>query len=162
MKKTLFIASLCLITTLGYSQTNQNGDREEMVSPPKAIDEAVDMVSANNKSKLATTQIVKAMLKSNFKKLDTTMLKNTIGMLGDCHRKGELYNNMRVVMMSTPAEAYKSDNIEAAKKIASSINDEIDFKMYNSLLLKWQMLLKPAALGAKWPTMEAAWKSNLQ
>ncbi len=161
MKKTVLIICLSAITTFGFSQINQSGDREEMVAP-KAIDENADMVSANNKSKLATIQIVKAMLNSNFKKLDTNLLKNTVAMLGDCKKKGELFNNMRVVIVSTPVEAYKSENTEAGKKIAAALNDETDFKMYNSLLLKWQMLLKPAALGASWPTMEAAWKNNLK
>jgi len=161
MKKTLLIVALSFVTQFGFSQTNQSGDREEFPSP-KAIDETNEKMPVNNNSKQATIQIVKAMQGSKFSKLDTTLLRNTINLLGECKKKNELINCLRVIISSTPSEAYKSESAEEGKKMTQMLTDESDFNQYNSLLLKWQMLLKPAALGAKWPTIEPTWRSSLQ
>jgi len=39
---------------------------------------------------------------------------------------------------------------------------DVDYPGFNSLIMKWEMLLKPECFDAVWKTNEANWKKDIQ
>jgi hypothetical protein len=184
MKKTLFIASLCLITTLGYSQTKTpaktapksnnnvvnpalskpNGSvaGSEKIAKPASSQGAAPETNPIDNSKALASELLNSLLRSENKAIDKEQLGSTISLIGGANNNDELYNAMRMIIESTPAEAYKSGNAEAGRQIAGNFNSDLELGGFNSLLMKWEMLLNPTCYAAAWKTNSVKWKKQIQ
>ena len=186
MKKTLFIASLCLITTLGYSQTKPS---ESAASKPKEnvmqpvvekkaeVNAPADKKAKQNKSKAKATtpktdqlkkskgialQLIQSLLKSDSRLISKEVLADATKMITESSDKEGLFNVFRIVMKATPDQAYKSYNSEAGRLMTGEFAQDVDYAGFNSLIMKWEMLLSPECFDAAWSTNEAKWKKDIQ
>jgi hypothetical protein len=186
MKKTLFIVSLGLITTLGYSQTtptdNSAPKKEENVLQPivqkktevaspsdkKAkqnktkVKAAVPKAEQLKKSKAISMQLIQSLSKSESRLISKDVLNESMKMITEANDIEALFTVFRIVMKATPDQAYKSNNAEAGRLMTGEFTQDVDCAGLNSLIMKWEMLLKPECFDAAWKTNEAKWKKDIQ
>jgi hypothetical protein len=186
MKKTLFIVSLGLITTLGYSQTtpteNSAPKKEENVLQPivqkkteaaspsdkKAkqnktkVKATVPKAEQLKKSKALSTQLIQSLSKSENILISKDVLNDATKMITEGNDIEALFTVFRIVMKATPDQAYKSNNAEAGRLMTGEFTLDVDYPAFNSLIMKWEMLLKPECFDAAWKTNEAKWKKDIQ
>jgi hypothetical protein len=186
MKKTLFIASLCLITTLGYSQTsptdNSAPKKEENVLQPivqkkTEVASPSDKKAKQNKTKVKATvpkgeqlkkskaismQLIQSLSKSESTLISKDVLNEAMKMITEGNDIEALFTVFRIVMKATPDQAYKSNNAEAGRQMTGEFTLDVDYPAFNSLIMKWEMLLKPECFDAAWKTNEAKWKKDIQ
>jgi hypothetical protein len=186
MKKTLFIASLCLITTLGYSQTsptdNSAPKKEENVLQPivqkkTEVASPSDKKAKQNKTKVKATvpkgeqlkkskaismQLIQSLSKSESTLISKDVLNEAMKMITEGNDIEALFTVFRIVMKATPDQAYKSNNAEAGRQMTGEFTLDVDYPGFNSLIMKWEMLLKPECFDAAWKTNEAKWKKDIQ
>jgi hypothetical protein len=168
MKKTLLIACLSVMTTVGFSQskpaakpapkpsnkTTQPANTQGNAAAPEA--------NPIDNSKALAGELLTSILKSESKTFDKEQLKNSVSMIAGANNNDELINAMRSVIESAPAEAYKSGNVEAGRQMTANFNGELELGGFNSLLLKWEMLLNPTCFDAAWKTNSVKWKKQIQ
>jgi hypothetical protein len=186
MKKTLFIVSLGLITTLGYSQTtptdNSAPKKEENVLQPivqKKTEAASpsDKKAKQNKTKVKATvpkaeqlkkskaismQLIQSLSKSESTLISKDVLNEAMKMITESNDIEALFTVFRIVMKASPDQAYKSNNAEAGRQMTGEFTLDVDYSALNSLIMKWEMLLKPECFDAAWKTNEAKWKKDIQ
>ena len=186
MKKTLFIASLVLTTTLGYSQTsptdNSAPKKEENVLQPivqkkTEVASPSDKKAKQNKTKVKATvpkgeqlkkskaismQLIQSLSKSESTLISKDVLNEAMKMITEGNDIEALFTVFRIVMKATPDQAYKSNNAEAGRQMTGEFTLDVDYPAFNSLIMKWEMLLKPECFDAAWKTNEAKWKKDIQ
>lgn len=190
MKKTLFIASLGLITTLGYSQStptnNAAPNQKENVLKPATEKETevaspsdfttthlIEIPTANaeqdklqreqlKKSKAISMQLMQSLSKSNSTIISKDLLNEAIKMINEGSDIEALFTVFRTMMKATPDQAYKSNNAEAGHIMTGAFTQDVDYPALNSLIMKWEMLLKPECFDAAWKTNEANWKKDIK
>ena len=189
MKKTLFIASLCLITTLGYSQTtptdNSAPKKEENVLQPivqkkTEVASPSDKKAKQNKTKVKATvpkaeqvkkskaiamQLIQSLSKSESTLISKDILNDAMKMITAITESSDMegmFTIFRIVMKATPDQAYKSNNAAAGRQMTGEFTLDVDYPALNSLIMKWEMLLKPECFDAAWKTNEAKWKKDIQ
>ena len=186
MKKTLFIATLCLVTTFGYSQTTpENGtapkqnenvmqpivEKKTEVNTPtdkKAkqnktkVKAAVPKAEQLKKSKAISMQLIQSLSKSDSRLISKDVLTDAMKMITESSEIENLFTVFRIVMKATPDQAYKSNNAEAGRQMTGEFTQDIEYSGFNSLIMTWEMLLKPECFDAAWKTNEAKWKKDIQ
>ena len=186
MKKTLLITCLSLITTIGFSQTkiptkaapksNNNATQPASNKPAGAAsgsekfakpadsqgNSAAPETNPIDNSKVIAIDLINALLKSESKLMDKEQLSSAATMIASANNNDELYNALRMVIESAPAGVYKSGNVDAGRQMAGNFNSDLELGSFNSLLLKWEMLLNPVCFDAAWKTNEAKWKKQIQ
>lgn len=186
MKKTLLIASLGLITTLGYTQTTPTDNsapkpqenalkpivekKAEVASPSdkKAkqnktkVKAAVPKAEQLKKSKVLSTQLIQSLSKSDSRLISKDILTDAIKMITESNEIENLFNVFRIVMKATPDQAYKSSNAEEGRIMTGEFNLDVDYAAFNGIIMKWEMLLKPECFDAAWKTNEVKWKKDIQ
>jgi hypothetical protein len=186
MKKTLFIVSLGLITTLGYSQTtppdNSAPKKEENVLQPivqkkTEVASPSDKKAKQNKTKVKATvpkaeqlkkskaismQLIQSLSKSESRLISKDVLNDATKMITVGNDIEALFTVFRIVMKATPDQAYKSNNADAGRQMTGEFTLDVDYPALNSLIMKWEMLLKPECFDAAWKTNEAKWKKDIQ
>ncbi|MFM2155962.1 MAG: hypothetical protein RL516_711 [Bacteroidota bacterium] len=186
MKKTLFIASLSLITTLGYSQTTPTDNsapkqqenvlqpivqkKTEVASPSdkKAkqnktkVKAAIPKAEQLKKSKAISMQLIQSLSKSESILISKNVLNDAMKMITESNDIEGLFSVFRIVMKASPDQAYKSNNAEAGRLMTGDFTLDVDYPGFNSLIMKWEMLLKPECFDAAWKTNEAKWKKDIQ
>jgi hypothetical protein len=186
MKKTLFIATLCLVTTFGYSQTTpENGtapkQNENVLQPivekKTEVNAPTDKKAKQNKNKVKAAppktdqlkkskgialQLIQSLLKSDSRLISKDVLTDATKMITESSDKEGLFNVFRIVMKATPDQAYKSYNAEAGRLMTGEFTQDIEYAGFNSLIMKWEMLLNPECFDAAWSTNEAKWKKDIQ
>jgi hypothetical protein len=186
MKKTLFIASLSLITTLGYAQTTPTDNsavkpkenalqpnvqkKKEVASPSDKkskqnqtkVKAAVPLAEQLKKSKAISMQLLQSLSKSESILISKNVLNDAMKMITESNEIGNLFNAFRIVMKATPDQAYKSSNAQQGRIMTNEFTPDVDYPGFNSLIMKWEMLLKPECFDAAWKTNEAKWKKDIQ
>ena len=186
MKNTLFIGSLCLITTLGYTQTTPTNNsapkpqenvlqpivekKAEVIAPAdkkakqnknkaKAAAPKTDQLK---KSKGIALQLIQSLLKSDSRLISKEVLADATRMITESSDKEGLFNVFRIVMKATPDQAYKSYNSEAGRLMTGEFAQDVEYAGFNSLIMKWEMLLNPECFDSAWKTNEVKWKKDIQ
>jgi gas vesicle protein len=186
MKKTLLIASLGLITTLGYSQTTPTGNsapkpqenalkpivekKTEVASPSdkkakqnkKKVKASVPMAEQLKKSKAISMQLIQSLSKSESTLISKNVLNDAMKMITESNEIGNLFNAFRIVMKATPDQAYKSSNAQEGRIMTNEFTPDVDYAAFNGIIMKWEMLLKPECFDAAWKTNEVKWKKDIQ
>lgn len=186
MKKTALIICLSAITTFGFSQTKPAGKTapkpssnatqpasnkpagaasgsEKLTKPADSQgNSAAPETNPIDNSKVIATDLLNALLKSESKLMDKEQLSSALSMVASANNTDELYNALRMVIESAPAGVYKSGNVDAGRQMAGNFNSDLELGSFNSLLLKWEMLLNPVCFDAAWKTNEAKWKKQIQ
>jgi len=186
MKKTALIIALSVITTVGFSQTKPvakpapkssnnatqpatskpNGEAAgtEKIAKPASTqgNAAAPETNPIDKSKAIASELITSLLKSDNKVIDKEQLNSAVSLIGGANNNDELYNAMRMIIESTPSEAYKSGNAEAGRQMSGNFNSDLELGGFNSLLLKWEMLLNPTCFDAAWKTNSVKWKKQIQ
>jgi hypothetical protein len=185
MKKTVLIICLSAITTFGFSQTktptkapksNNNATQPASSKPAGAASGSEKLAKPANSegnsaapetnpidnSKAIANELITALLKSENKLIDKEQLSSAATMVASANNNEELYNALRMIIESAPAGVYKSGNVEAGRQMAGNFNSDLELGSFNSLLLKWEMLLNPICFDASWKTSEAKWKKQIQ
>jgi hypothetical protein len=186
MKKTLFIATLCLVTTFGYSQTTPTDNtapkkeenllqpivqkKTEVASPSdkKAkqnktkVKASVPKAEQLKKSKAISMQLIQSLSKSESTLISKSVLNDAMKMITESNEIENLFTVFRIVMKATPDQAYKSNNAEAGRVMTGEFMQDVDYAGLNSIIMKWEMLLKPECFDAAWKTNEAKWKKDIQ
>ena len=131
MKKTLFIVSLGLITTLGYSQTtptdNTAPKKQENVLQP-IVQKKTEVASLSNKkakqnktkvkasvpkaeqlkkSKAISMQLIQSLSKSESTLISKSVLNDAMKMITESNEIENLFTVFRIVMKASPDQAYK-------------------------------------------------------
>jgi hypothetical protein len=186
MKKTLLIACLSVMTTAGFSQTKpaakpapkpSNNATQPAASKPNGESAATEKIAkpadsqvnaaapeANpiDKSKAIASELLMSIMKSENKAFEKEQLNNAITTIEGANNNDELFNAFRFILESTPGEAYKSGNAEAGRQMVGNFNSDLELSSFNSLLMKWEMLLNPTCFDAAWKTNSVKWKKQIQ
>ena len=186
MKKTLLIICLSVIATLGFSQTKTPskaapkatnntaqpakpkpdatapGSEKVAIPASTSAGSATPVTSPIDNSKALANDLLYSLQKSENKLMDKEQLSVALTMLASASNNEELYNTIRMIIESAPAGVYKSGNVEAGRQMAGNFNSDLELASFNSLLLKWEMLLNPICFDAAWKTNEVKWKKQIQ
>jgi hypothetical protein len=186
MKKTVLIIGISLIATVGFSQTKPaakpapkssnnatqpatskpNGEAAgtEKIAKPASMqgNAAAPETNPIDKSKAIASELIASLAKSDNNIFDKEQLRNALSLIAGANNSEELINAMRSTIESAPAEAYKSGNAEAGRQMSGNFNSDLELGGFNSLLLKWEMLLNPTCFDAAWKTNSVKWKKQIQ
>lgn len=186
MKKTILIACLNLIAVAGFAQTkspvkaapksNSNSPQKVVAAPSGTSSNSEKIVKQSttegnaagpevnpmDKSKAIVGDLLTSLIKSESKIFDKELLGSTSSVVATANNTDEFYNAIRTLIESAPADVYKSGNAEAGRQIAGSLNGDTELTGFNSLILKWEMLLNPTCFDAEWKTNEVKWKKQIQ
>ena len=186
MKKTLLIACLSVMTTAGFSQTKPaakpapkpsnnatqpanskpagEASSSEKIAKPANSQGSSAAPEANpiDNSKAIASELLMSLTKSDSKTIDKDQLNSAMSMVANANNTDELYNAVRQVIESTPASAYKSNNADAGRQMSGNFNGDLELAGFNSLLMKWEMLLNPTCFDAAWKTNSVKWKKQIQ
>ena len=107
-------------------------------------------------------QLIQSLSKSESTLISKDVLNEAMKMITEGNDIEALFTVFRIVMKATPDQAYKSNNAEAGRQMTGEFTLDVDYPAFNSLIMKWEMLLKPECFDAAWKTNEAKWKKDIQ
>lgn len=184
MKKTVLIVCLSAITTFGFSQTKtpakpapkaSNNAAQPAATKPSGVSAASEKIATPasegqgaptvnpiEKSKVIAIDLFTAIVKSSNRAIDKDALNAAIATIGSSTNKDDLFNAVRMIVESAPGEAYKTGNLEAGRQISGNFNSDLELDGFNSIIMKWESLVKPECFEDAWKTNEVKWKKQIQ